>query len=327
MGLQVVPGYIGQSGYAHPVETFRNLLKGQTAGGKGYLKAATDFNLTPSGAGLSLGVDAGWAAIPGVESTSQGSYFVWSNGGDSIAWPSASGQPRIDSLILRVIDKQYGTDPDANGAQWEVCQGVPAASPSAIADIEFDAGGSFHRYGAWWRVCNVLISPGNTVMTSTVITDLKQYADFQRTNNNTLKSWYDGTLTSAWSTYTPVLSADSGTPTIGNGSVTGRYKQLGKMVHVRGIMTVGSTTAAAGGWYLSLPVTAHATGNAIGSAYLRDVSAAGAGHFIGISAVLGATSTSRIAFYTQANNQVTSANPFAWASGDTINFSLTYEAA
>src|ERR1044072_4938116 len=132
MGLQVAPGYIGQSGYQHPVELFRNQLKAQTARGKGYMKSATDFSLTPSGAALSLGVSEGWAAIPGVESASQGSYFVWSNGTDNIAWPAASGQPRIDSLILRVIDKQDGTDPDANGAQWEVCQGTPAGSPVAI---------------------------------------------------------------------------------------------------------------------------------------------------------------------------------------------------
>ena len=36
----------------------------------------------------------------------------------------------------------------------------------------------------------------------------------------------------AWTPYTPVWSATSTNPTIGNGSITGRYLKVGRTVHV-----------------------------------------------------------------------------------------------
>jgi hypothetical protein len=47
----------------------------------------------------------------------------------------------------------------------------------------------------------------------------------------------------AWTTYTPTL----GSMTLGNGSITGRYKQMGKTVTYRATLTLGSTTTFAGG--------------------------------------------------------------------------------
>lgn len=332
MGLQVVPGYIGQSGYNHPVELFRNLLKAQTAAGKGYMRSSSDFSFTPSGASLSLAVAEGWAAIHGTENSSQGSYFVWSNGADNIAWPSASGQPRIDSLILRVIDKQYGTDPDANGAQYEVVQGVPSGSPSAIADVEFEPGGDFHRPGAWWRMANVLIEPGDTVMSATTITDLRGYADFQRNNSNILKNWYDNTLQSAWTPYTPTLTADGGSPTIGTGGViAGRYKALGKTVHYRGRLLFGTgASAGTGAFYVSIPLTAASvavSGMTLpneGSARIRDASPAA--NYAAICDIQPDLHASRMGFVQNAA-VVTGSHPMSWAPSDHISWDITYEAA
>jgi hypothetical protein len=323
MGLQVAPGYIGQSGYSHPVELFRNILEAQTAAGKGYLTATTDFALTPSGAGLSLSVAAGAAAINGLESNTQGSYFAWSNAADSIAWPAASGSPRIDSLILRVIDKQYGADADANGAQWEVCQGTPAGSPVAIADADFNGAGTFHRPGAWWRVCNVLISPGNTVMTATTITDLRTWADPTLRATVAALDAYKTATESAWTPYTPVLSADSGSPNAGVGAtMSGRYKQIGKTVHVKATMVIGATgwAAGTGGLYLSLPVTGQALAVSSGGWYGRDVSPAQ--NYNGMVRA----DTTKASFFT-GNAQVTGSVPHTWAGGDRMEFSLTYEAA
>lgn len=76
--------------------------------------------------------------------------------------------------------------------------------------------------------------------------------------------WYSGSSwqtifsPSAWTTYVPTWGVTGGTPsTIGNGSLSGRYQQVGKTVHLAAQITMGSTTTyGASQWTLSLPVTA-----------------------------------------------------------------------
>ena len=55
--------------------------------------------------------------------------------------------------------------------------------------------------------------------------------------------------------YTPVLSGPATAPTLGNGIVSGRYMQVGKLVHVAILFRYGSTTTGGTGgyWTLSLP--------------------------------------------------------------------------
>lgn len=177
MPLQVVPGFIGQTGYEHPVELFRNLVGNLTGNAKGLVGSPTGFALTPSGSSMQLTIGAGAAVIKGSENTSQGSYFVWSPTSEVKAWPAASAQPRIDSLILRVIDTQYGSDPASPQAMWDIVQGTPSGSPVQQPDVEFEAGGDFHRPGAWWRVANFLVEAADTNMAATTMTDFRLLAD------------------------------------------------------------------------------------------------------------------------------------------------------
>ncbi|MFB7711580.1 hypothetical protein [Streptomyces sp. NPDC056105] len=63
----------------------------------------------------------------------------------------------------------------------------------------------------------------------------------------------------AWSTYTPGWFAETGTnPTLGNGTLTGRYLKVGRTVDWVMQLTWGSTTAAGSGggsenWMFGLP--------------------------------------------------------------------------
>lgn len=64
----------------------------------------------------------------------------------------------------------------------------------------------------------------------------------------------------AWTGYTPTLTATTTNPTIGNGSIIGRYKQYGKLVVFDLEFVFGSTSTAGSGNYSfslppSLPVT------------------------------------------------------------------------
>lgn len=330
MGLQVVPGYIGQSGYNHPVELFRNLLKAQTAKGKGYMSSSNDFLLTPSGASMVMNIGSGAAAILGEENDQQGSYFAWSNAAENLAWPAAAGQARIDSLLLRVVDTQYGTDPSPNGAYWEAVTGVPAGSPVARLDSEFLPGGGLHRPGAWWRVADVLVPSGITNLAAGTVTSYRDYADFQRSRVNEVYNWKVGVIDSGWQTYTPTLAAGGGSPTVGGGGVLhGRYKKIGRVINLEGYMLLGSSPSlGTGSFTLSLPEPAATVTNAawMGTAYYRDVSAAASGHFPGFCIVNSGGST--VGFFAASSNaQAQATIPFTWVATDFARFSVCYEAA
>lgn len=74
----------------------------------------------------------------------------------------------------------------------------------------------------------------------------------------------------AWTSYTPTYT----NITVGNATVTARYVQLGKLVHVSWAFTVGSTTTfAAAQAAFSLPVTASSTNFGWLTGYFSDVSA------------------------------------------------------
>lgn len=172
MGLQVAPGFVSGGGtFQHPVELFRNLVEGIGAGGSKGILTPGSFPMTPSGSLMQLTVGAGYAIISGEESTTQGSYFVWSNASEVLAWPAHPGSnSRWDTLVMRVIDSQYGVDANPDGAMWEICQGTSAPSPTKIPDVEFQSGGDFYRPGAWWRVADVLVQAADLNMAATDIT-------------------------------------------------------------------------------------------------------------------------------------------------------------
>ncbi len=79
------------------------------------------------------------------------------------------------------------------------------------------------------------------------------------TNIETTNLTLSGTnITSSWTSYTPVWTSNGVTqPTIGNGSITGAYKLIGKTCFYRGKLGFGSTTAGGTGvWEISLPFAA-----------------------------------------------------------------------
>lgn len=77
-----------------------------------------------------------------------------------------------------------------------------------------------------------------------------------------------------WRTYTPAWTSTGTQPSVGNGTMTGRYCQVGKRLFVQIKFVAGSTTTFGTGDYrLSLPIPANAaTPNAIplGAATMTD---------------------------------------------------------
>lgn len=79
---------------------------------------------------------------------------------------------------------------------------------------------------------------------------------------NTLEV-YDGTAwrgvfygATAWTTYSPVWTATTTNPALGNGTLVGSYMKVGTICHVSIMLTIGSTTTAGVGTYrFALPFT------------------------------------------------------------------------
>ncbi|MCX5559991.1 hypothetical protein [Streptomyces sp. NBC_00038] len=80
-------------------------------------------------------------------------------------------------------------------------------------------------------------------------------------------SYYTGSAwiaLGAWNSYTPVWTAATTNPAIGDGTLTGRYAVVGKVCHFTAFAAFGSTTTyGSGGYSLSLPIVTGPTGGLI----------------------------------------------------------------
>jgi hypothetical protein len=129
-------------------------------------------------------------------------------------------------------------------------------------------------------------------------------------------------------TYTPVWSAAGLQPNIGNGTLSGRYFRINKMVFVEILFTAGSTTTYGTGIYrFSVPFTARAglfgfMSNGIARVYDSSVATA----YFGQSGFY-LSDYGSVVVYLAPTGQVTNTTPFLFANSDEIILSFWYEAA
>lgn len=144
-------------------------------------------------------------------------------------------------------------------------------------------------------------------------------------NNAWLQALY-ASFETGWlpEAYTPVWTASSVNPAIGNGSIVGRYLNLGGYCTiVRVIVTMGSTTTYGTGSYaISLPVTPELIAAGHFMAYVQDVSAGGTIYngrgFISGSTVLLLNNDATI------TSTMTPTSPITFATGDLIHLFGVY---
>lgn len=302
----------------------------------GALLAVTQ-NGTPN---MSVNVAAGAVYIPGTESTSQGVYFCVNDATVNLGITTApgSGLNRIDLIVAKVQDSFYSGATDA----WSlaVVTGTAAASPSAPTPPSNSV-----------ILAQVFVGSLVTSITNGNITDTRVFAaalggilrcsssarpttpsvgDFvTETNTGNISRWDGSSWTtvassvtySSWTNYSPSWIATTTNPAIGNGTISGRYMQIGKTVHCYVRITAGSTTTfGSGDWRVSLPVAASSSNVAIGSAYASDAT----GPIY--SAIAGPVSATTV-FFVAGTAVFGGASPFAWTVSDNFGFSYTYEAA
>lgn len=139
-------------------------------------------------------------------------------------------------------------------------------------------------------------------------------------------------ISSAWIAYTPTWSTDGATqPSLGDGTITGAYKVIGKTVFVRVRLVFGTTTTAGTGtFYFSLPVNAAAAWGVQMPVSILDNG--NAWYQATVNGEYGGF-TDRVALITQsaggANSSqgVTGVFPITFANTDSIQFNGSYESA
>lgn len=130
-----------------------------------------------------------------------------------------------------------------------------------------------------------------------------------------------------WATVWGVIS--SGANTLGNGSLAASYTQIGKTVHLRILLTWGSTTSSTGvDWCFSPPVTPNTNmifypiGNTISSGVSDNL---GDLRFFSATQLQPRVGTATGSFVT--NGPISNVSPFTWTTGNSLKLSGTYEAA
>jgi hypothetical protein len=134
-------------------------------------------------------------------------------------------------------------------------------------------------------------------------------------------------IETAWASYTPVWTASVTNPVIGNGTIEGYYKVIGKTCFVRGNIVMGSsTTFGSGEWYVSMPFTAANADAILLTATLLDNGSAWYNATM-VGARAGFNTKAPIQYQTTGGtaNDVNSIQPFTWASTDRFIWNGSYE--
>lgn len=129
-----------------------------------------------------------------------------------------------------------------------------------------------------------------------------------------------------WASFTPTLAGW----TLGNGTLTGRYAQAGKMTWVRVELIVGSSTTIAGTLLIDLPSSAPnlspavaVTGAPLGTGWAYDDSAAAHRYLFTVRGGVA----NRVHARTEAGSSVAPTVPHTWAAGDRMILNMSYESA
>lgn len=135
----------------------------------------------------------------------------------------------------------------------------------------------------------------------------------------------------SWLPYTPVWTSAGTQPTLGNGTLTGFYIKMGRTIHFRISLLMGSTTTFGTGDYtLSLPFTVSsntALKTPVGLGYTEQAGIQGIQLFgrldnLTTVAIFGPNGVAD----TRAAG-VNSTKPFTYAANDFIRVAGTYESA
>lgn len=128
-------------------------------------------------------------------------------------------------------------------------------------------------------------------------------------------------IAGVWTPYVPQWLASTTNPTIGNGTLSGAYMQIGKTVHFWAYLKLGSTSNPGSGLYwLTLPVFPKLSNAFSCSGWVNDASAS-ARFTCSLSQSPGGTQR----IFVNGGSGVSNVIPFTFTTNDEITISGTYE--
>lgn len=128
-------------------------------------------------------------------------------------------------------------------------------------------------------------------------------------------------LSDPWDPYITTWSSSGTAPVIGNGTLQGYVKQIGKWVRARIFLDYGTTTTAGTGtWQFTLPAASVVGRGALGYAVCYD----GA---ILYPRLVYQNGTTTLVVSDMTPTRIGATNPFSWNSSSELNIMMQYEAA
>jgi len=202
--------------------------------------------------------------------------------------------------------------------------GGSSAAPTTTAYGYTDSGGNAFVFGTGSNTPMNIIINGSTVASFTTSGNLAPIAgkgiDFSANANapgmtSELLNWYEE------GTFTPTFTG----LTVGNGSVFGYYRRIGKQVFLTYGFILGSTSAVAALTGVSgFPFT---TGSVGASRFfpVSGVAFEGGVGWYGASSAIFTSATSGMGIFSPTNNAGFSATvPFTWGTDDSLSLTATY---
>lgn len=135
----------------------------------------------------------------------------------------------------------------------------------------------------------------------------------------------------AWTSAVPTITASTTAPTINDSTLIGYYKQIGKTVIYHVQLTIGSNFVVGSGTYrFSLPVAVNTTSFPGNSSLMIAGTVTDLAPELGLISggkLISSTTTEIICGKASTFGTLGHAFPFAWATGDSVDFTVIYEAA
>ena len=260
----------------------------------------------------------------------------------SVAIDTANtSNPRIDAIVIYedtsvtipTVEANYWQD--GAGGRFKIVSlpGTAAASPTALTDANIQSAIGAGKPFA--RLANITVPANSTTIINSNIADKRSQLGGTIPDKSVTSSKIDFAnlgvaspdTNGDWATWTPTWTNF----TIGNGTATYLYTQVGKTINWRINVVLGSTSSMGTVATFTLPVTASSSGYISGDTLVSFGSARdNGGSLYPLNAVFISTTTFGLRYInTSAGNfsGTTATAPLTWSNGDSFSLSGFYQAA